>query len=70
MGHRRALGIGLLQGPRRVRFFMREVPLHMALERGGRSKEKRRVHRGTSLIRNRTPPGPYSRSMPRALQWS
>ena len=25
---------------------------------------------GTSLIRNRAPLGPYSRTMPRALQWS
>jgi len=24
-------------------------------------------YRGTSLIRNRAPPGPYSRTMPRAL---
>ena len=27
-------------------------------------------YRGTSLIRNRAPPGPYSRTMPRALWWS
>ena len=27
-------------------------------------------YRGTSLIRNRTPLGPYSRTMPRALSWS
>ena len=27
-------------------------------------------YRGTSLIRNRPPLGPYSRSMPRVLQWS
>jgi hypothetical protein len=26
--------------------------------------------RGTSLIRNSTPLGPYSRTMPRALRWS
>ena len=26
--------------------------------------------RGTSLIRNRIPLGPYSRAMPRALPWS
>jgi hypothetical protein len=25
------------------------------------------IYRGTSLIRNRTPLGPYSRAMPRAL---
>jgi len=30
----------------------------------------RNVHRGTSLIRNRTHLGPYSRPMPRALWWS
>ena len=29
-----------------------------------------RVYRGTSLIRNITPLGPYSRTMPRALWWS
>ena len=28
------------------------------------------VYRGTSLIRNRPPLGPYSRTMPRALWWS
>jgi len=27
-------------------------------------------HRGTSLIRNCPPLGPYSRTMPRALWWS
>ena len=27
-------------------------------------------YRGTSLIRNRRPPGPYSRTVPRALRWS
>ena len=27
-------------------------------------------YRGTSLIRNSAPLGPYSRSMPRALWWS
>ena len=26
-----------------------------------------KVYRGTSLIRNRAPPGPYSRPMPRVL---
>ena len=26
-------------------------------------------YRGTSLIRNSTQPGPYSRTMPRALWW-
>ena len=29
----------------------------------------RRRYRGTSLIRKRPPPGPYSRAMPRALWW-
>ena len=28
------------------------------------------VYRGTSLIRNRHPVGPYSRTMPRLLWWS
>ena len=28
------------------------------------------VYRGTSLIRNRRPLGPYSRTMPRAIWWS
>ncbi|KAJ1486119.1 hypothetical protein T484DRAFT_2358500 [Baffinella frigidus] len=28
------------------------------------------LYRGTSLIRNRLPLGPYSRPMPRALRWS
>ena len=28
------------------------------------------VYRGTSLIRNSAPLGPYSRNMPRALWWS
>ena len=28
-----------------------------------------RGYRGTSLIRNRVPLGPYSRTMPRALWW-
>ena len=27
-------------------------------------------YRGTSLIRNRVPLGPYSRTMPRLLWWS
>jgi len=27
------------------------------------------VYRGTSLIRNSAPLGPYSRTMPRALWW-
>ena len=27
-------------------------------------------HRGTSLIRNRAPLGPYSRTMPKTLWWS
>ena len=27
-------------------------------------------YRGTSLIRNSAPLGPYSRTMPRALRWS
>jgi len=30
----------------------------------------RGVYRGTSLIRNSAPLGPYSRNMPRALWWS
>ena len=30
----------------------------------------RYMYRGTSLIRNRHPPGPYSRAMPSALRWS
>ena len=29
-----------------------------------------RAYRGTSLIRNSTPLGPYSRTMPGALWWS
>jgi len=28
------------------------------------------AYRGTSLIRNNAPLGPYSRTMPRALWWS
>jgi len=28
------------------------------------------LYRGTSLIRNSAPLGPYSRTMPRALWWS
>ena len=28
------------------------------------------MYRGTSLIRNSPPPGTYSSTMPRALQWS
>ena len=28
------------------------------------------THKGTSIIRNRLPLGPYSRPMPRALWWS
>jgi len=28
------------------------------------------LYRGTSLIRNSAPLGPYSRAMPRALWWS
>ena len=28
------------------------------------------AYRGTSLIRNRAPLGPYGRNMPRALWWS
>ena len=28
------------------------------------------INRGTSLIRNRHPVGPYSRTMPRLLWWS
>ena len=31
---------------------------------------KARPYRGTSLIRNSAPLGPYSRNMPRALWWS
>ena len=29
-----------------------------------------RLYRGTSLIRNSTPLGPYSKTVPRALRWS
>ncbi|KAJ1472267.1 hypothetical protein T484DRAFT_1975762 [Baffinella frigidus] len=32
--------------------------------------QRRRIYRGTSLIRNRPPLGPYTRPMPRALRWS
>ena len=39
-------------------FFERpDVPVHLA-------------YRGTSLIRNSAPLGPYSRTMPRPLWWS
>jgi len=31
---------------------------------------RRRSYRGSLLIRNSTPLGPYSRTMPRALWWS
>ena len=31
---------------------------------------RRACYRGTSLIENITPLGPYSRAMPRALWWS
>ena len=36
-----------------------------ALFEGGR-----KAYRGTSLIRNRAPLGPYTRTMPRVLWWS
>ena len=32
--------------------------------------ERLEFYRGTSLIRNSAPLGPYSRTMPRALWWS
>ena len=31
---------------------------------------EKNIYRGTSLIRNSNPLGPYSRVMPRALWWS
>ena len=50
----RALGIDILKGPRRKCFLTSGIPLY----------------RGTSLIRNSGPLGPYSRTLPRALWWS
>jgi len=41
---------------------------HGALPAGGCVEWASR-YRGTSLIRNSTPPGPYSRTMPRVLWW-
>jgi len=34
-----------------------------------KSRLRHFLYRGTSLIRNRPPPGPYCRIMPRALWW-
>ena len=52
---------------------MSEVPLY----REGTNREGEdvgegveSVYKGTSLIRNRHPLGPYTRTMPRALRWS
>ena len=56
---------------------MDEVPMQMyshAQQRHNVPAETRCPHhvtrRGTSPIRKRLPPGPYSRPMPRALWWS
>jgi len=37
---------------------------------GSHFMDRARGYRGTSLIRNRHPVGPYSRTMPRLLWWS
>ena len=49
---------------------MSEVPLY-SVSGGVTNADVTPIeYRGTSLIRNRYPLGPYSRTMPRALWWS
>ena len=57
------------------RFLMSKVPLYAekhfdTLNTSIRPTRMRQRYRGTSLIRNRTHLGTYSRTMPMALQWS
>ena len=69
-GHHRALGMVVQLGPRGWQFLMSEMSLYEGppgwpvLARCGRAV---RSYRGTSLIRNRHPVGPYSRTMPRLI---
>ena len=46
---------------------MSEVPLYCVFLRDRRRLSEDPLYRGTSLIRNRGPLGPYSRTIPRAL---
>ena len=46
------------------------VAPEVAREGVTRNKKHGPSYRGTSLIRNSAPLGPYSRTMPRALWWS
>ena len=44
--------------------------VHLMFKSKPRDQFRPIVYRGTSLIRNSDPAGPYSRNMPRALWWS
>ena len=51
-------------------FLMSEVPILVLLHAfPGVDPSEMSLARGTSLIRNSAPLGPYSRTMPRALWW-
>ena len=54
-----------------MRFLVSEVPLYQlgrSVQDGG--FRRKMEYRGTSLLRSRTPLGPYSRPMPKVLRWS
>jgi hypothetical protein len=78
LGPPRTIGIDLLQSPMGRRFLMSEVALKSEndLSRHPRSETALvgvhtwRLYRGTSLMRNCAPVGPYRRPTPRALWWS
>ena len=69
----KTLNVGLRQGLRGVRLIIK-VSLYRCVQHGHppfySSLPRWAYHRGTSLIKNCLPPGPYSRPMPRALRWS
>jgi hypothetical protein len=54
-----------------VCFFFDKIRRIVKYQGGGRTgRFFDTAYRGTSLIRNNLPLGPYSRPMPRALRWS
>ena len=53
-----------------VQIFTHDTFMDDASSASAEEGEVERDYRGTSLMRKRTPLGPYSRTMPRALWWS
>ena len=67
-------GLREIEKKRRCSCFIEKAPLVALLGVGKYSSTglqcNRNLYRGTSLIRNCPPLGPYSRPVPRALWWS